>query len=65
MIQNVLHTLGGIDCYGVVSLCLFSLIFAGVLLWALLQNRTHLDHMSRVPLEIETDESQNEENSHE
>lgn len=51
MIQNVLRTLGGIDAYGIVSLCLFCAIFSGVLLWACLLKRPHLDRMSRIPLE--------------
>ena len=46
MIQNVLKTLGGIENYGIISLCLFCPIFAGVLVWALLQRKAHLDHMA-------------------
>jgi cbb3-type cytochrome oxidase subunit 3 len=51
MVENVLRHLGGIDGYGVVSLCLFCLIFSAVLAWAFLQRRSHLDRMARVPLE--------------
>lgn len=65
MIQNVLHTLGGIDRYGVVSLGLFGLLFAGVLLWAMLQRKSHLDRMARVPLETDSDESSPRKDSHE
>ncbi len=35
MIQNVLHDIGGIGIYGVISICLFFAVFGGVLLWAL------------------------------
>ncbi len=65
MIQNILHTLGGIDRYGVVSLCLFGLLFAAVLLWALLQRKSHLDRMARVPLEADSDEPLPRKDTHE
>lgn len=51
MIQNVLRTIGGIDVYGIVSLCLFFVVFAAAVLWACAQNRAHLEHMARLPLE--------------
>jgi cytochrome c oxidase cbb3-type subunit 4 len=63
MIQNILRQLGGIEQYGTISLCLFSFIFACVFLWAFLQRKSHLERMSRVPLENE--ESNNQEPTHE
>lgn len=51
MIQDVLRNLGGIGAYGVISLCLFFLVFAGILVWAAMQKRAHLDHMAQLPLE--------------
>lgn len=65
MIQNILRTLGGIEQYGIFSLCLFSCIFAGVFLWACVQRKSHLDRMARIPLEPETDQHRNEGASHE
>ena len=53
MIQNVLRALGGIENYGIISLCLFVFIFACVFVWACVQSKSHLDHMARVPLETE------------
>jgi hypothetical protein len=53
MIQNLLHQIGGVDRYGVFALCLFCAVFLGVLLWAALQNKSHLERMARVPLEGE------------
>ena len=64
MIQNVLRHFGGIERYGIVSLCLFCLVFTGVIVWACLQKRSHLDYMARVALDPETEDS-NRENSHE
>jgi len=65
MIQNILRHLGGIERYGVFSLCLFCLIFAAVLVWACLQRRAHLDRMARIPLEVDLEQSQNGDQSHE
>ncbi len=51
MIHNVLRHLASIELYGIVSLCLFSTIFLGVLIWAFLQRKSHLEYMSRVALD--------------
>lgn len=53
MIQNVLRHLGGIEHYGIVSLCLFFAVFAGTIVWACAQKRAHLERMARLPLETE------------
>ncbi len=53
MIQNIIRHLGGIDHFGIISLCLFATVFACVFVWACLQRQGHLDRMSRVPLEEE------------
>ncbi len=55
MIQNIIRQVGGIDHFGIISLCLFATVFACVFVWACLQRKGHLDHMSRVPLEEEPD----------
>jgi hypothetical protein len=53
MIQNILRHLGGIEQYGIVSLCLFALVFAAVFVWACLQRKSHLERMARIPLEAD------------
>ncbi len=65
MIQNILRHLGGIERYGVFSLCLFCLIFVGVLAWTFLQRKSHLDYMSRVALDNDLEESPKGKDSHE
>lgn len=50
MIQNVLQHLGGIERYGILSLCLFFLLFLLLLVWAFSLRKPHLDHMARLPL---------------
>jgi hypothetical protein len=54
MIQNVLRSLGGIENYGIISLCLFITVFTAMVIWALLKKRAYLDRMAHLPLENET-----------
>ena len=65
MINNVLRTLGVVERYGVISLCIFATIFATVLIWTLLQRQSFLDHMSQIPLETDTEDSNSEKERHE
>jgi hypothetical protein len=65
MIQNILRHLGGIQNYGILSLCLFCAVFSGVLLWAFLQRKSHLDHMARSALDAEANEFPKAKKSHE
>jgi hypothetical protein len=51
MIQNVLRDIGGVGLYGVVSVCLFFLVFGGALLLALRHKKAFLDRMSALPLD--------------
>jgi hypothetical protein len=55
MIQNILSHLGGVEHFGIVSLCLFCSVFIGVLLWAFFQKKAHLDYMARVALDRESE----------
>ncbi|HXI50615.1 MAG TPA: hypothetical protein VNH84_03905 [Candidatus Saccharimonadales bacterium] len=51
MIQNVLHDIGAIGSYGVVSVCLFFLVFGVALIRACLMKKAFLNSMSRLPLD--------------
>ncbi len=51
MIKNVLTDIGGIGLYGVISVCLFFVIFSGVLVWAFLLRKPHLNALSQLPLD--------------
>ncbi len=51
MIKNVLEQIGGIGIYGVISVCLFFVVFTGALLWALLRRKSFCQAMSALPLE--------------
>ncbi|HEY5909989.1 MAG TPA: hypothetical protein VJA21_05235 [Verrucomicrobiae bacterium] len=63
MISNLFKTIGGIENYGLVSLCLFLLIFVCVFVWACVQRKAHLDRIARIPLDPE--EPNSGETSHE
>ena len=65
MIQNVLRHMGGIDGYGVVSICLFFTVFIGVVTWAMRLKKADLDSMARLPLEQEPEQAATREHSHE
>ena len=56
MIQSILSHLGGVEHFGIISLFLFCAVFVGVLFWAFLQNKSHLEYMSRVALDSEFEE---------
>ena len=65
MIQNVISKMGGIANFGTTSLCLFVLVFTGILIWAFSQRKSHLDRMARVPLETDDEDSRTGGTSHE
>lgn len=50
MIENVMHQIGGVGVFGVISICIFFLFFTGMLLWALSRKRPYLNAMSDLPL---------------
>ena len=51
MIQNVLRDIGGIGLYGVISVCLFFLVFSVALIRACLLKKSFLNSMSALPLD--------------
>jgi len=51
MIQNVVEKIGGVAVFGVISICLFFVVFAGMMFWALRLKQRFLNSMSALPLE--------------
>jgi hypothetical protein len=51
MIENVTHSIGGMSLYGVVSICLFVAVFAGVLVWTIRLKKSYVNSMRELPLE--------------
>ena len=54
MIQNVMHSIGGTSVYGVISICLFFAVFAGVLVWTIRLKQPYLNSMRELPLDGES-----------
>ena len=54
MIQNVMHSIGGVSMYGVISICLFFAVFIGVLVWIICLKKPYLNEMRELPLEGES-----------
>lgn len=51
MMNRFVATLENIDVYGTISISLFALVFAGVLVWAFTRRKDFLASMSTLPLE--------------
>ena len=64
MIENVLHRLGGIEHYGIVSLSLFFACFTGMLVWVFLLKKPFLNEMSQLPLEPDSEDQTEGTQSH-
>jgi cytochrome c oxidase cbb3-type subunit 4 len=65
MIKNILTHIGGIENYGIISLCLFFVFFAGMLIWACRLKKPYLDTMAGAPLENQTETSTPSRTTHE
>ncbi len=51
MIENVLHTIGGVGEYGVLSIVLFFGFFVAVLVWTLCLKKSYVNAMRVLPLD--------------
>ena len=49
---------GGIGIYGILSICLFFVVFTSALIWAFLLRKPFLHSMSRLPLDSESSPTQ-------
>ncbi|HMO64117.1 MAG TPA: CcoQ/FixQ family Cbb3-type cytochrome c oxidase assembly chaperone [Verrucomicrobiota bacterium] len=58
MIKDVLRDIGGIGLYGVVSVCLFFVVFTAAVIRALAMRRQAAEEAGRLPLTDETQPSQ-------
>jgi hypothetical protein len=54
MIQNVLRALGGVEMYGIISVCLFFAVFVAALIFAFTRKKPFCQNMSALPLDDET-----------
>ena len=51
MIKNVLTHIGGVEVYGVISICLFFAVFSLAVVLALRMKKSVAQRLSRLPLE--------------
>ncbi|HLH54854.1 MAG TPA: hypothetical protein VKY92_14690 [Verrucomicrobiae bacterium] len=65
MIHSILRHIGGVQHFGIVSLCLFCTVFLGVLFWTFIQKKTHIEYMSKVALDSDPEPLQPGGNHHE
>jgi hypothetical protein len=54
MIENVVHSVGGIAMFGIFSICLFFAFFIGMAIWASRLKKNYLNSMSDLPLDGES-----------
>lgn len=64
MIKSILTHIGGIEHYGIISMCLFVFVFVGMLIWAFSMKKAHLNKMAAAPLDLNSEEI-NSDKSHE
>ena len=50
MIKNFVTDIGGIEVWGVISICLFATVFTGAFIWACCQKKSLMVKMSALPL---------------
>jgi hypothetical protein len=53
MIENVLHKMGGVGMFGIISICIFFAFFTGMLVWAVCLKKAYLNSMRELPLDSE------------
>ena len=51
MVENVLSNMGGVDVYGIISVCLFFAAFIGILVWMIGLKKSYLEEMRELPLD--------------
>ena len=51
MIQNVVEKIGGVAVIGMISICVFFVVFTGMIFWALRLKKQFLNSMSSLALD--------------
>ena len=51
MVENVLSKMGGVSMYGIISICLFFVVFIGVLVWMVGLKKSYIEEMRELPLD--------------
>ena len=56
MIENVLHGIGSVGIFGILSICLFFGFFTGMLIYAVALKKSYLNSMRELPLDKDENE---------
>jgi len=51
MLDKIIHLLGGVETFGVISICIFFAFFIGMLIYAARLKKSFLNSMCELPLE--------------
>ncbi len=51
MMEQVMHHMGGVAAFGVISLCIFCVVFTIAFFWAMRLKKPYLEAMRQLPLE--------------
>jgi hypothetical protein len=51
MLENVMHSIGGTEMFGVISICIFFACFTGMVVWAGRLKKPYLHSMQDLPLD--------------
>ena len=51
MLENVMHTMGGVNAFGIITICLFFAFFVGMIVHAVRLKKPFLNAMSELPLD--------------
>ena len=49
--SSIIEKMGGIGTFGVISICLFVVVFSSSLIWAFCLKKPFLDNMQTLPLD--------------
>lgn len=51
MEEKIITSMDGVSIYGVISISIFFVFFSGMLVWAFMQKKNHLNKMGSLPLD--------------
>lgn len=65
MFNNIFETVAGIATLPVIALCLFFIVFIGMVIWVVKLDKMFVDKMAKLPLDGSTAGVKGGENEHE
>jgi len=53
--KEILQSIDGVSLYPIISLIIFFLFFAGLLIWIIKADKTYLNKMEKLPIDCDVD----------